>query len=106
MPWLPPEPDVGTQEKRQAAFLAFVAVFGGGTLAYEAARAWRDTRPRPATREEAIPRGPLAVAAGLTGVGLALQATKEAADEVGAGPLALGGAGIFAVAWLLRSTRR
>lgn len=94
----------GTDAERQAGFLSFAAVLGGGAIAYQAGKSIREgdlfrTDALRAPKEV----GALTLFGGLVFLGYAL---KVAADEYGATPLLLGGAGIFGLAVIGRALKR
>jgi hypothetical protein len=93
-----------TDEERQAGFLAFAAVLGGGVVAYTAASSaeagdWFATDPVPKNAEAGI----VALGAGFF---MGAVAVTEAAKEVGWKPLVLGSMGIGAAALIVRAIRR
>lgn len=92
-----------TNEERQLAMLSFSAIVGGGVIAYELGRAIRDgglflTDPVP----EHPKAGFIGMAGGLVMLGISV---NEAQKAVGWKPILLGGAGVAAVAMIVRAIR-
>ena len=90
--------------ERQLAMVAFASVFGGGILAYEAMRSiregdlWKTDEIRGSTK-------PGIVALGIGGY-LGVLSMREAAKEVGWGPILWGGGALTAFVAVARAIRK
>ena len=90
--------------ERRLAMVAFASVFGGGILAYEAMRSIREGDLFK-TDEIRGSTTPGIVALGLGGY-LGLQSMREAAKEVGWGPILWGGGALTAFVAVARAIRK
>lgn len=92
--WIPVD-----EQERQLVGLAFMTVLASGIVAYHAAQGIKDG---DLLRTSGPATGDVGVFAIAGGVALTLLSMREAAQEVGLAPLALGSGVLLAVAWLVK----